>query len=86
VVSGGIPFIDADAVHAALDWQVLIDALRAAFRAGGNTPLRAATSDAGGRSAAPHAGVGCVEPRREDRDGVSAQPARGLASVSAFTC
>jgi len=28
-VSGSIPFIDADAVHAALDWKVLIDALRA---------------------------------------------------------
>ena len=38
-MSGSIPFIEADAVHAALDWQALIDALRATFRAGGNTPL-----------------------------------------------
>lgn len=38
---GALPFIDARAVHAALDWHPLIDALRAAFCAGGNVPLRA---------------------------------------------
>ena len=42
-MSGSIPFIDARAAHAALDWLVLIDALRAAFRAGGTTPCARAT-------------------------------------------
>jgi len=84
-VSGSIPFIDADAVHAALDWQVLIDALRAAFRAGGNTPLRASypVTPEGDRLLlmpawdASSLGVKIVTvfPRN---------PARGLASVSAL--
>jgi ornithine cyclodeaminase/alanine dehydrogenase-like protein (mu-crystallin family) len=84
-VSGSIPFIDADAVHAALDWQVLIDALRAAFRAGGNTPLRASypVTLEGDRLLlmpawdASSLGVKIVTvfPRN---------PARGLASVSAL--
>ena len=84
-MSGSIPFIDADAVHAALDWQVLIDALRAAFRAGGNTPLRASypVTPEGDRLLlmpawdASSLGVKIVTvfPRN---------PARGLASVSAL--
>lgn len=41
VAPPALPFIDAAAVQAALDWPVLIDALREAFRAGGDTPLRA---------------------------------------------
>ena len=84
-MSGSIPFIDADAVHAALDWQVLIDALRAAFLAGGNTPLRASypVTAEGDRLLlmpawdASSLGVKIVTvfPRN---------PARGLASVSAL--
>ena len=84
-MSGSIPFIDAGAVHAALDWQVLIDALRATFRAGGNTPLRASypVTAEGDRLLlmpawdASSLGVKIVTvfPRN---------PARGLASVSAL--
>jgi ornithine cyclodeaminase len=85
VAPGALPFVDADAVHAALDWQVLIDALRAAFRAGGNTPLRASypVTPEGDRLLlmpawdASSLGVKIVTvfPRN---------PARGLASVSAL--
>jgi ornithine cyclodeaminase len=85
VASGSLPFIDADAVHAALDWQVLIDALRGTFRAGGNTPLRASypVTPEGDRLLlmpawdASSLGVKIVTvfPRN---------PARGLASVSAL--
>lgn len=84
-MSGSIPFIDAGAVHAALDWQVLIDALRAEFRAGGSTPLRASypVTPQGDRLLlmpawdATSLGVKLVTvfPRN---------PARGLASVSAL--
>lgn len=80
-----LPFIDASAVHAALDWQVLIDALRATFRAGGNTPLRASypVTPEGDRlllmPAWDESSLGVkivtVFPRN---------PARGLASVSAL--
>ena len=35
-----IPFYSADAVHAALAWPALIDALREAFLAGASVPLR----------------------------------------------
>jgi ornithine cyclodeaminase len=38
--AGGIPFIDADAVEAALDWRALVDALRDSFRTGSNAPVR----------------------------------------------
>jgi len=38
---GGIPFIDGDAVRAALDWSALVEALREAFRAGATAPVRA---------------------------------------------
>jgi ornithine cyclodeaminase len=84
-VSGSIPLIDAGAVHAALDWPVLIDALRAAFRAGGSAPLRASypVTPQGDRLLlmpawdASSLGVKIVTvfPRN---------PARGLASVSAL--
>jgi ornithine cyclodeaminase len=37
---GGIPFIDAGEVAAALDWRVLVDGLREAFRNGANAPVR----------------------------------------------
>src|SRR5262249_57841352 len=40
-MSGGLPFIPADWVHAALEWRALVDALREAFRSGANAPLRA---------------------------------------------
>lgn len=39
--SGGIPFLDADAVRAALEWGALVEALREGFRAGANAPVRA---------------------------------------------
>lgn len=84
-MSGGIPFIDASAVHAALEWRVLVDALREGFRAGGNTPLRASypVTPAGDRlllmPAWDASGLGVkivtVFPRN---------PMRGLASVSAL--
>lgn len=84
-MSGSIPFIDAGAVHAALDWPALVDALRAAFRAGGSTPLRASypVTPQGDRLLlmpawdATSLGVKLVTvfPRN---------PARGLASVSAL--
>lgn len=84
-MSGSIPFIDAAAVHAALDWPVLIDALREAFRAGGNTPLRAShpVTPAGDRLLlmpawdASSLGVKIVTV-------YPGNPARGLASVSAL--
>jgi ornithine cyclodeaminase len=85
VAPPALPFIDAGAVHAALDWPVLIDALRAAFRAGGKTPLRASypVTPQGDRLLlmpawdASSLGVKVVTvfPRN---------PARGLASVSAL--
>jgi ornithine cyclodeaminase len=84
-VSGSIPFIDARAVHAALDWQDLIDAMRAAFRAGGNTPLRTSypVTPQGDRlllmpawdAASLGVKIVTVFPRN---------PARGMASVSAL--
>ena len=84
-MSGSIPFIDARAAHAALDWPGLIDALRAAFRAGGNTPLRASypVTPQGDRlllmpawdAASLGVKIVTVFPRN---------PARGLASVSAL--
>ncbi|HSD53798.1 MAG TPA: ornithine cyclodeaminase family protein [Burkholderiales bacterium] len=84
-MSGSIPFIDARAAHAALDWPVLIDALRAAFRAGGTTPLRASypVTSQGDRlllmpawdAASLGVKIVTVFPRN---------PARGLASVSAL--
>jgi ornithine cyclodeaminase len=40
-VSHAIPYIDGAAVHAALEWGPLIDALRDAFRAGAEAPVRA---------------------------------------------
>lgn len=84
-MSGRIPFIDADAVRAALDWPVLIDALRATFRAGGNTPLRASypVTPAGDRLLlmpawdASSLGVKIVTV-------YPGNPAAGLASVSAL--
>jgi ornithine cyclodeaminase len=84
-VSGSIPFIDAGAVYAALDWPVLIDALRDAFRAGGNAPLRASypVTPAGDRLLlmpawdASSLGVKIVTV-------YPGNPARGLASVSAL--
>jgi ornithine cyclodeaminase len=84
-VSGAIPFIDAGAVHAALEWRALIDALGAAFRAGANAPVRSshAVTAEGDRlllmpawdAASLGVKVVTVFPRN---------PARGLASVSAL--
>jgi ornithine cyclodeaminase len=84
-VSGSIPFIDGAAVHAALEWRALVDALRAAFRAGGNAPLRASypVTPAGDRLLlmpawdASSLGVKIVTV-------YPGNPARGLASVSAL--
>jgi ornithine cyclodeaminase len=84
-VPGSIPFIDGAAVHAALEWRALVDALRAAFRAGGNAPLRASypVTPAGDRLLlmpawdASSLGVKIVTV-------YPGNPARGLASVSAL--
>lgn len=84
-MSGSIPFIDGAAVHAALEWSVLVDALRAAFRAGANAPLRGSypVTPAGDRLLlmpawdASSLGVKIVTV-------YPGNPARGLASVSAL--
>jgi ornithine cyclodeaminase len=84
-VSGSIPFVDGSAVHAALDWGVLVDGLRAAFRAGGNAPVRASypVTPAGDRLLlmpawdASSLGVKIVTV-------YPGNPARGLASVAAL--
>lgn len=39
-MSMSIPFYSAEAVHAALEWPALVDALREAFIAGASVPLR----------------------------------------------
>jgi ornithine cyclodeaminase len=85
VAPGALPFIDAPAVHAALDWQVLIDALRATFRAGGNTPLR------GSYPVTPEGDRLLLMPAWDASSlGVKivtvfpGNPSRGLASVSAL--
>jgi ornithine cyclodeaminase len=80
-----LPFIDADAVHAALEWRALVNALREAFRTGANAPVRSshAVTPDGDRLLlmpawdASSLGVKIVTvfPRN---------PARGLASVSAL--
>jgi ornithine cyclodeaminase len=80
-----IPFIDGPAVHAALDWPVLVAALGEAFRTGANAPVRSSLplNPAGDRLLimpawdAESLGVKVVTvfPRN---------PARGLASVSAL--
>lgn len=84
-MSDSLPFIDARAVHAALEWRALVDALREAFRAGANAPVRSSHSvtPEGDRLLlmpawdASSLGVKIVTvfPRN---------PARGLASVSAL--
>lgn len=84
-MSGSIPFIDAGAAHAVLDWRVLIDALREAFRAGANAPVRSSypVTPAGDRLLlmpawdASSLGVKIVTV-------YPGNPARGLASVSAL--
>jgi len=81
-----LPYITGDDVHAALDYPALIEALREAFAAGAEAPVRAshAVTAAGDRlllMPAWRAGAGIgvkivtVFPRN---------PARGLASVSAL--
>lgn len=80
-----IPFIDGAAVHAALDWPVLVAALGEAFRAGANAPVRSSfpVNAVGDRLLvmpawdAESLGVKIVTvyPRN---------PVRGLASVSAL--
>ncbi len=84
-MAGSISFIDGAAVHAALEWLALVDALRAAFRPGANAPLRASypVTPAGDRLLlmpawdASSLGVKIVTV-------YPANPARGLASVSAL--
>jgi len=82
----GPPYIAGAAIHAALDYPALIAALRAAFAAGAEAPVRAsyAVTSAGDRlllmPAWSHGGdigvkIATVFPRN---------PARGLASVSAL--
>jgi ornithine cyclodeaminase len=85
LASGALPFIDAGAVHAALDWRALVEALREAFRRGAEAPVRSshAVTPEGDRLLlmpawdASSLGVKIVTvfPRN---------PARGLASVSAL--
>jgi ornithine cyclodeaminase len=85
VAPGALPFVDARAVHAALDWQPLIDALREAFRQGADAPVRSshAVTPEGDRlllmpawdAASLGVKIVTVFPRN---------PARGLASVSAL--
>ena len=81
-----LPYIAGAAIHAALDYPSLISALRAAFAAGAEAPVRAshAVTSAGDRlllmPAWRHGGdigvkIVTVFPRN---------PARGLASVSAL--
>ena len=80
-----LPFIPADAVHAALDWRSLVDALRAAFVAGATAPVRSshAVTPEGDRlllmPAWDGAGLGVkivtVFPRNRER---------GIASVGAL--
>ena len=80
-----IPMIPADAVHAALDWRSLVDALRAAFVAGATAPVRSshAVTPEGDRlllmPAWDGAGLGVkivtVFPRNRER---------GIASVGAL--
>lgn len=85
MASGALPFIDAGAVYAALDWRALVDALREAFRAGANAPVRSShpVTPEGDRlllmpawdAASLGVKIVTVFPRN---------PARGLASVSAL--
>ena len=80
-----LPFIPADAVHAALDWRSLVDALRVAFVAGATAPVRSshAVTPEGDRlllmPAWDGAGLGVkivtVFPRNRER---------GIASVGAL--
>jgi len=80
-----LPFIGGERVHAALDWRALVDALREAFRAGANAPVRASypVTAAGDRLllmpawAGESLGVKIVTVFPGNR-------ARGLASVSAL--
>jgi ornithine cyclodeaminase len=80
-----IPFIDGAAVHAALDWPVLVAALGEAFRTGANAPVRSSfpVNAAGDRLLvmpawdAESLGVKIVTV-------FPCNPARGLASVSAL--
>lgn len=46
-----LPFIGGERVHATLEWRALVDALREAFRAGANAPVRASypVTDSGDR-------------------------------------
>jgi len=84
-MSAELLFIPADWVHAALEWRALVDALREAFRAGTNAPLRAShpVTPAGDRlllmpawdSASLGVKIVTVFPRNL---------AQGLASVSAL--
>lgn len=84
-MSASIPFVSADAVHAALDYLALVDALRDAFVAGATTPLRASypVTSAGDRLllmpawGADGLGVKIVSVFPRNRE-------RGLASVSAL--
>ncbi len=80
-----LPLIAGDRVHAALEWRALADALREAFRAGANAPVRSSHSvtAAGDRLllmpawALGSLGVKIVTVFPANR-------ARGLASVSAL--
>ena len=84
-MSSSLPFLGGPRVHAALDWRALVDALRQAFRAGANAPVRASypVTDAGDRLllmpawAGESLGVKIVTVFPGNR-------ARGLASVSAL--
>ncbi len=80
-----LPFFGPERVHAALEWRALIDALREAFRAGANAPVRSSypVTAAGDRLllmpawAGGSLGVKIVTVYPGNR-------ARGLASVSAL--
>lgn len=84
-MSSSLPFLSGPRVHSALDWRALVDALRAAFRAGANAPVRSShpVTDAGDRLllmpawAGESLGVKIVTVFPANR-------ARGLASVSAL--
>jgi ornithine cyclodeaminase len=84
-MSASLPYVSAEAVHAALDYGALVEALRRAFVAGANAPVRAshAVTPQGDRlllmPAWDGAGLGVklvtVFPRNRER---------GLASVAAL--